>query len=282
MIKLMEDVCVCQRLPEETKKNSLFGVFKLLTWSKSWSLSLFSAASLAPRSRVVCWHCIILACNSLPISIKCHTYLMSDRLNHFNLTKSAFTSSMARWVSVIFFSFPSFSPWWDLQKSKRATLYAAVFVVFHRTPKTSEWATWQQPACPSLPLASSRRPQSPSPPFQSFPPENNLWTSLLLFSIFWKKITPPCRQAPSPHPSGCNRSSPKFPDSVEKSSSVSEKLNFTIYSNVSENVYQGHKLIKNTWPSWRTDRLYRCHFVVQLLDLLPLLLFFGHHVLKIF
>ena len=164
-------------------------------------------------------------------------------------------------------------------KTKKSYFVCCCLCCFSSNTK-NHWATWQQPACPSLPLASSRRPQSPSPPFQSFPPENNLWTSLLLFSIFWTKITPPCRQAPSPHPSGCNRSSPKFPDSVEKSSSVSEKLNFTIYSSVSENVY--HKLIKNTWPSWRTDRLYRCHFVVQLLDLLPLLLFFGHHVLKIF
>ena len=281
MIKLMDDVCVCQRLPEETKKNSLFGVFKLLTWSKSWSLSLFSAASLAPRSRVVCWHCIILACNRLPISIKCHTYLMSDRLNHFNLTKSAFTSSMARWVSVIFFSFPSFSPWWDLQKSKRATLYAAVFVVFHRTPKTSE-----QPGSSQLVHHCSLHLHGALKVLHLHSKVFHLKTIFehlcCCFPFSEKKITPPCRQAPSPHPSGCNRSSPKFPDSVEKSSSVSEKLNFTIYSSVSENVYQGHKLIKNTWPSWRTDRLYRCHFVVQLLDLLPLLLFFGHHVLKIF
>ena len=178
MIKLMEDVCVCQRLPEETKKKSLFGVFKFLTWSKSWSLSLFSAASLAPRSRVVCWHCIILACNSLPISIKCHTYLMSDRLNHFNLTKSAFTSSMARWVSVIFFSFPSFSPWWDLQKEKEllCMLLSLLFFIEHQKPLSNL-------AAASLSIIAPCIFTAPSKSFTSIPKFSTWKQSLNIFVV---------------------------------------------------------------------------------------------------
>ena len=172
MIKLMDDVCVCQRLPEETKKNSLFGVFKLLTWSKSWSLSLFSAASLAPRSRVVCWHCIILACNSVT-HFWCH-------INKIILIWRSVLSPQAWLVGFLSFSSPfplsRHGETFKNQKELLCMLLSLLFFIEHQKPVSNL-------AAASLSIIAPCIFTAPSKSFTSIPKFSTWKQSLNIFVV---------------------------------------------------------------------------------------------------
>ena len=142
--------------------------------------------------------------------------------------------------------------------------------------------TWKMRACPSWPLASSQHPQSPSPPSQSSPPLMSKAVKCKNKSVAkteWMKVTGPCRRAPWPHPSDCNRFSRESPDSVQ------DYHHYFFYWQSQFGTFMWGKkrfqesqspyhmiMIRMIWWWWWTDWLDRGHLILILIPILILIL----------